>query len=395
MYQLTIQNPITQQQTILSLPLTYFDLEIKLKSIGITNIDDPITIVNFTNDDNDLPQLPIKMLDHADIFQINFLAQRIDSLTPEKQEDMNTVIEAFNIHKISDLINLTYEVEHDTYKIIENVNDHDDLGKWFTAENCYDLPSIVLDNIDYSGIGYDLDHYDYEGKFCDRGYVFIENPMDEKVYDGIHFPDFAYGAKCIANIKYVNDDNGLISYLKLPAGDFAMQRVLKELECGSFNGCRIDPKSSIIFDQYDFLSEKDDIEKLNNLCKDLALLKEKDFVKLQAIVAYAKVSEEEMFYRLGAKDDTAFEKLNALYRHLNDFDFFPNIHSPEAYADHLVNEMKMFDIGEELTPYIRYAELGRDWIDGEGGRFVPGGYVVDETPVEREAENNIEEELEI
>lgn len=401
MYLLTIKNPQTQQQKQLSLPLTDLELELKLKEIGVTDINNPINLVNFTNDGYDFPQLPIKMIEHAHIFQINFLAQRINSLSAIEQKNMDAVIEAFGVHRINDLINLTYEVEHNMYRIVEGTEDHDDLGKWFVEKEYYDLPTVILDNIDYNGIGYDLNNYEFSGKFCDKGYVYVENSMDEKIYNGKHLPDFAYERSYIANIKYINDDNGYESYLKLPAGELAMQRVLKELECETFDNCRIDIDSSYIFDQYDYLTEKDDIGKLNDLCNEMASIGEKTLVKMRAIIEYASISSDEMFYRLGAKNDTAFEKLNALYSRLEDFDYFPGIHTPKAYADHLVNNIKFFEIGEELTPYINYEELGCDWIEDEGGKFVSTGYVIDESPTElqrtypEEIQVQDEEDLEI
>jgi hypothetical protein len=398
MYQLTIKNPRTNQQEELSLPLTDYQLSLRLEDNGIINIDDAIILTDFVNDSDDFPHLPAAMLESADLFEVNYLTQRIQMLSAKQQDEMDLLIKAYDLHDIADLINLTYEVEQETYRILKGVSNHEELGRWFVMQSPTETPGTVLNQIDYAKIGSGLDVPQLKGAFCEGNYVYCKEPFQERVYDGKHLPYFSYEVNdTIAVIQYVNDENDSVSYLTLPAGEIAMQRVMKELGCETFDNCHIDLKASRVFCHEHYLKPNENIEKLNELCKQLHSLPHQDFVKLQAVVEYTQMQNKEVS---DLYSSSAFEKLNLLYHHLNDFEFFPNIHSPEQYAEYLVNETDIFHIGEELTAYIQYEELGYDWTNTEGGRFVSGGYVIDETRliptrgIEDEIENLGEEELE-
>ena len=382
MYLITIKNPLINQQKELSLPLTERQLEHRLKENGITSINDLIELSNFINDGTDFPQLPNNIINNVDIFEINFLAQRIESLSIEDQEDMSTIMKSYDVSGISDLVNLTYEIENGTYSVIEEVDNHLALGKWFVKENYPHIPSVILENINIDDVGYEVDQFVLCGKFFDGGYVYEDSPLMQESYDGIILPDFDYLDDHIAKIQVTNISNTRSTYLKLPASIYAYQRLCQKLDCTGIHdsNIKIDPSVNMLGTTMR-LEDTFNLAELNQICAQIEAMDDKELKKLTAVLEYISlVDEERIYYKFGLTDCTLSNQLMTLVHHLNDFDYFEGVHSPRDYAYYLTTESNTFDIAEELIPYVNFDQLGEDWTNQEGGIFVSSGYVIDETP---------------
>ncbi len=382
MYLITIKNPLTDQQEELSLPLTERQLELRLKDNGITSISDAIQLSNFINDGTDFPQLPINIIYSGDIFEINFLAQRIESLSIEDQEDMSAMMKAYDVSDILDLINLTYEIENGTYSVIEEVDNHFALGKWFVKEHYSHMPSVILENINIDDVGYEVDQFVLCGKFFEGGYVYEECPLTQEAYDGIILPDFDYLDDHIAKIQVTNISNARSTYLKLPASIYAYQRLCQKLDCTGIHNSNINIDPSVnMLGTIMRLGDNFNLAELNQICLQIEAMESRDRKKLAAILEYVSLTDEErIYYKFGLTDCTLSNQLMTLVHHLNDFDYFESIHSPRDYAYYLTTESNTFDIAEELIPYVNFDQLGEDWTNQEEGIFISSGYVIDETP---------------
>ena len=267
-------------------------------------------------------------------------------------------------------------------RVIEEVDNQLALGRWYVEENCRDIPSAVLENINLYDVGYEVDQYELEGKFCDIGYVYEECPLTHEVYDGSILPDFDYLNDSIAKVKLTNLDDCRSVHLKLPAGKYNLERACKDLGCGMHTdeNISIDHYVTILGTSF-YIDKSADLDYLNHICSEIAAMNDEEVKKLGAILEYVVSSDEANIYqKYGLVDDTIGNRISVLLNHMNDFDYFEGINSPSEYAYHLATELKVFDIGEELIPYVNFNALGSDWVGTEGGIFVSSGYVIDETP---------------
>ena len=108
--------------------------------------------------------------------------------------------------------------------------------------------------------------------------------------------------------------------------------------------------------QYDSLWE------VNEMCQAIHRLGPVDRAKLDAAVEYARA-------------DTA-RQIQRVADHLDQFDFVPNVHTPEEYGRYLIQNSGKFGYDENLERFYNYDQFGRDSIEAEDGRFIDGGYIV-------------------
>ena len=100
---------------------------------------------------------------------------------------------------------------------------------------------------------------------------------------------------------------------------------------------------------------------LNRMCQTIEPLKKADMEKLNAVVLMAE-----------AGDMMAIRQLAA---NLDQFDFIPNIHTPEEYGRYMIQESGRFSYDENLVDFYDYRHYGEQRVQAEGGQFNKCGYV--------------------
>ena len=105
-----------------------------------------------------------------------------------------------------------------------------------------------------------------------------------------------------------------------------------------------------------------DLPALNRMCQVLAPLKETDMEKLDAVVLMTETSGAEAVCRLA--------------ENLDQFDFVPNVQTPEEYGRHMIQESGYFAYDENLEGFYDYRRYGEQQVQQEGGQFNECGYVV-------------------
>ena len=97
------------------------------------------------------------------------------------------------------------------------------------------------------------------------------------------------------------------------------------------------------------------------MCQTIEPLKKADMEKLNAVVLMAE-----------AGDMMAVRQLAA---NLDQFDFIPNIHTPEEYGRYMIQESGRFSYDENLVDFYDYRHYGEQRVQAEGGQFNKCGYV--------------------
>ena len=100
---------------------------------------------------------------------------------------------------------------------------------------------------------------------------------------------------------------------------------------------------------------------LNRLCHACSNFKEQDFVKLGAVCQMAK--------------PTCAANIRQLAENLDQFDFAPNVHTPEELGKYMIQQSGHYEYDENLEDFYNYGDYGVKRMLQEDGVFVDRGYV--------------------
>ena len=100
---------------------------------------------------------------------------------------------------------------------------------------------------------------------------------------------------------------------------------------------------------------------LNRLCQICSNFKEQDFKKLGAVCQMAK--------------PTCAANIRQLAENLDQFDFAPNVHTPEKLGKYMIQQSGHYEYDENLEDFYNYGDYGVSRVLQEDGVFVDRGYV--------------------
>ena len=107
--------------------------------------------------------------------------------------------------------------------------------------------------------------------------------------------------------------------------------------------------------------EQESLFELNRLCHACSNFKEQDFVKLGAVCQMAK--------------PTCAANIRQLAENLDQFDFAPNVHTPEELGKYMIQQSGHYEYDENLEDFYNYGDYGVKRILQDDGVFVDRGYV--------------------
>ena len=102
-------------------------------------------------------------------------------------------------------------------------------------------------------------------------------------------------------------------------------------------------------------------QQLNELSRVCAAFQEHDFAKLGAVCQLAK--------------PTCAANIRQLAENLDQFDFAPNVHTPEELGKYMIQQSGHYEYDENLEDFYNYGDYGVKRILQEDGVFVDRGYV--------------------
>lgn len=255
-----------------------------------------------------IPMLPFRRLDSPTIDELNFLAQRLDSLN----EDERLVLRAVspNILKIGedelvspkDLINLTYGL--DDVSILSNVGNPQQLGE-FVIENDIQtdveaVPEASLYLLDKMKVG-QLQQQSDGGVFIDGHYIIASEYEHPKIYDGQQLPQSDvstwYAFRLEVTHPPIHEDDELNSktvWFSLPATEDEVKSVTDELGMSDIRSCvYYGFESSIPQIESDHFGDMQDFDSLNSLAEMMVEMTPSDQVKFKAVLSAEEPSKIE------------------------------------------------------------------------------------------------------
>lgn len=298
----------------------------------------------------------------VNVDELDYLIKRLDSFTDNELAQFQGMAAAKGFAEITDLINLTFCCQQAT--VITDFSDLKQIGRDHYLNlhgGCASMEE--LERLDARRTALDLILNDTSGQITPYGVVYDNGMRLEQLYDGCHFPDYKYSDSLLdVSLTSVHDARQTV-FLSLPMPECQMERLIfrsgfesEEFARLSIQSCEFPQPLRSILDQ-----GQESVFDLNRLCRTCSGLSRQEWSKLEAASAIA------------ALEDSA--QLRRLAENLDLFDFVPDVHTPEEYGRHMIQQSGRFDYDSELDAFYDYEKYGRQRIQEEQGRFTEPGYI--------------------
>ena len=167
-------------------PTTAEELKEVFKRIGIGQKDDfgqPYEEWFITDYDCYVDGLYDKLGEYESLDELNYLASKLDEMSDNEYAQFQAGMEmGDHCGSLQEIINLTENL--DCYEIYPNIEDYDDLGRYYIDElEVMQIPEHLQNYIDYEAYGRDV-AMDENGSFTDQGYVRDTGDRFCEYYDG-------------------------------------------------------------------------------------------------------------------------------------------------------------------------------------------------------------------
>lgn len=179
-------NPAT---VFLSLPATKEELHEAMKALNIT-ADNPqdFFLNGYSTADNRRIEIPFDWIRDGDLDRINYLASRLEEMTPEQLERLDAVMHSdFKPESLDKLIDHTYNT--DFYSYIPGILSYKELGDYFLNDSGkVQMPEEWKAGIDKEDFGFNAALHE-DGKLTDYGYIARSGTDWKEVYAGQETPE--------------------------------------------------------------------------------------------------------------------------------------------------------------------------------------------------------------
>ena len=167
-------------------PTTAEELKEVFKRIGIGQKDDfgnPYEEWFITDYDCYVDGLYDKLGEYENLDELNYLASKLDEMDQGDYARFQAGMEmGDHCGSLQEIINLTENL--DCYEIYPNIEDYDDLGRYYIEElEVTQVPAHLQNYIDYEAYGRDV-ALEENGTFTDQGYVWDNGSSFHEFYDG-------------------------------------------------------------------------------------------------------------------------------------------------------------------------------------------------------------------
>ena len=167
-------------------PTTAEEMKEVFKRIGIGQKDDfgnPYEEWFITDYDCYVDGLYDKLGEYENLDELNYLASKLDEMSESEYAQFQAGMEmGDHCGSLQEIINLTENL--DCYEIYPDIEDYDDLGRYYIDElEVMQIPEHLQNYIDYEAYGRDV-AMDENGSFTDQGYVRDTGDRFCEYYDG-------------------------------------------------------------------------------------------------------------------------------------------------------------------------------------------------------------------
>lgn len=306
-------------------------------------------------------ELPLKLNMIHNLDEINYLAKRLDSLTPHEMDTFIEMVKNEEYCMPYDFINATFNLQ--CYALFQDVSSMENVGKvyMFSKKGCISQSEIEV--TDFATLGKEILN-NGEITITDHGLLCKVDGMEiNQVYNGTTFPEYDYTGNSLIMVEL--SYHGNTEYLYLPDDDLSISKALGRLHAPNLESCKCDITdiSTDIGGIKKILNDVIDCEDLYNVNKVTSYINiaDMDLKKLQALIEYA-----------GTTDSTT---ICVLADRIDDFIYIEDIEDDEDIGKYFVENDEDYSVGPELEDFIKYDELGEHLREEMEGKFSEHGYV--------------------
>ena len=350
----TVEFPIPEDQ--------YEETIRALKKIKIgTTLDKDCCVADLRS--TDCPALRRMINRMANVDELDWLGKQLESFDRYELLQFNAAAERFGLSSVGEMIDLSLQSGEVT--VISDFSDLALIGKrhYLTVHGGADPKE--LDNLDGTETARQLVS-EQQGHITPYGVVYDNGMKLEQVYGGRHLPPSWWAENCLMELEIGaqgETDKKKFEWVQLPASQMKLERAMLRVGIASCGEMQMLVSDSRFPDEVDCALdfEQESLFELNRLCQICSNFKEQDFVKLGAVCQMAK--------------PTCAANIRQLAENLDQFDFAPNVHTPEELGKYMIQQSGHYEYDENLEDFYNYGDYGVSRMLRENGVFVDRGYV--------------------
>ena len=299
----------------------------------------------------------------ANVDELDWLGKQLESFDRYELLQFNAAVERFGLSAADELIDLSFCAREVT--VISDFNDLELVGKrhYLTVHGACDPKELE----DLDGKETALALISGQPGYVTRYGVVYDNGIKlEQAYDRKHLPPIWMAENCILELKIRatgEDDPKKQEWVQLPASQIKLERAMLRAgiaSCGEMQMLVTDNRFPDEVDcALDF--EHESLFELNHLCQACAEFQDADFEKLGAVCQIAK--------------PVCAASIRQLAENLDQFDFAPNVHTPEELGKYMIQQSGHYEYDENLEDFYNYGDYGVKRMLQEDGVFADRGYV--------------------
>ena len=299
----------------------------------------------------------------ANVDELDWLGKKLESFDRYELLQFNAAVERFGLSAADELIDLSFCARDVT--VVSDFNDLELVGKrhYLTVHGACD--SEELENLDGKETALALIS-GQPGYVTRYGVVYDNGIKLEQAYDRKHLPPIWMAENRILELKIRatgEDDPKKQEWVQLPASRIKLERAMLRAGIPSCGEMQMLVSDSRFPDEVDCTLdvEHESLFELNRLCHACSGFKEQDFKKLGAVCQMAK--------------PTCVANIRQLAENLDQFDFAPNVHTPEELGKYMIQRSGHYEYDENLEDFYNYGDYGVKRMLQEDGVFMDRGYV--------------------
>ena len=299
----------------------------------------------------------------ANVDELDWLGKQLESFDRYELLQFNAAVERFGLSAADELIDLSFCAREVT--VISDFTDLEKAGKrhYLTVHGACD--SKELENLDGKETALALIS-GQPGYVTRYGVVYDNGIKLEQAYDRKHLPQSWMAENSILELKIRatgEDDPKKQEWVQLPTSQIKLERAMLRVGIASCGEMQMLVSDSRFPDEVDCALdfERESLFELNRLCQMCSNFKEQDLEKFCAVCQMAK--------------PTCAANIRQLAENLDQFDFAPNIHTPEELGKYMIQQSGHYEYDENLEEFYNYGDYGVKRILQDDGVFVDRGYV--------------------
>ena len=299
----------------------------------------------------------------ANVDELDWLGKQLESFDRYELLQFNAAVERFGLSAADELIDLSFCSRDVT--VVSDFNDLELVGKrhYLTVHGTCDPKE--LENLDGKETALALIS-GQPGYVTRYGVVYDNGIKLEQAYDRKHLPQSWMAENSILELKIRatgEDDPKKQEWVQLPTSQIKLERAMLRVGIASCGEMQMLVTDSRFPDEVDCALdfEHESLFELNQLCHACSNFKEQDLEKLGAVCQMAK--------------PTCAANIRQLAENLDQFDFAPNVHTPEELGKYMIQQSGHYEYDENLEDFYNYGDYGVKRILQDDGVFVDHGYV--------------------